>query len=112
MSLLQVFQEHYLSLIQSLPLNDDMFIARLYSKHLLPGDIKATLKSLPTPAKKATEFLDQIIEPSLKNNDVTPFKKLLTVMEDSGNDLLKKLAKTIRSALDSGQSSTGSDNGE
>ena len=93
---LQVFQDHYVSLVQSLPLNDAMFIARLYSKRLLPGNIKATLKSLPTPADKATEFLDQVIEPSLKNDDITPLKKLLTVMEDSG---LKRLAKTIRSEL-------------
>ncbi|XP_065901069.1 protein NLRC3-like isoform X2 [Dysidea avara] len=93
---LQVFQDHYASLVQSLPLNDATFIAKLHSKRLLPGDIKAKLKTLGTPAEKATEFLDQVIEPFLKNNDVTPLKKLLTVMEDSG---LKRLTKTIRSEL-------------
>ena len=93
---LQVFQDHYVSLVQSLPLSDAMFTARLYSKGLLPGDMKDTLKSQPTQAKQATEFLDQVIGPSLKNDGITPLKKLLTVMEDSG---LKRLAKTIRSEL-------------
>ena len=112
MSTLQVFEDNYEALVTSLPMDDVIFIAKMRSKRLLPGDIKAKLKSLPTPATKAAEFLDQVIEPSLKNDDITPLKKLLTVMEDSGNDSLKKLAKTIRSILDSGPSSTGSDNGE
>jgi len=112
MSALQVFQDNYEALVTSLPMDDVIFIAKIHSRRLLPGDIKAKLKKLDTPAEKATEFLDQMIEPFLKNDDVTPLKKLLTVMEDSGNDSLKKLAKTIRSVLDSGPSSNGSDNGE
>ena len=94
MSALQVLEENYVSLVTSLPMDDAIFLAKIRSKGLLPGDIKATLKSLPTPAKQATEFLDQVIEPSLKNEDIIP---------------LKKLAKTIRSALDCGPSSTGND---
>ena len=112
MSALQVLEENYASLVTSLPMDDAIFLAKIRSKGLLPGDIKATLKSLPTPAKQATEFLDQVIEPSLKNDDIIPLKKLLTVMEDSGIDVLKKLAKTIRSALDCGPSSTGNDKGK
>ena len=112
MSALQVFEDNYETLVTSLPMADAIFLAKIHSKRLLSGNIKATLKSLPTPADKATEFLDQVIEPSLKSNDVTPLKKLLTIMEDYGNDALKSLAKTIGSALDSGSSSAGNDKGE
>ena len=112
MSALQVFEDNYESLVTSLPLDDAIFSAKLRSRRLLPGNLKSTIESQKTPADKATIFLDKAIEPSLKNDDITPLKKLLTVMEDSGNDSLKKLAKTIRSTLDGGPSSTGSDNGE
>ena len=112
MSALQVFEDNYETLVRSLPMDDAIFLARLYSKRLLPGNIKALLKSLPTQADKAIEFLDQAIEPSLQSNNVTPLKKLLTIMEDYGNDALKSLAKTIRSTLDSGSASAGNDKGE
>jgi len=112
MSTLQVFEDNYEALVTSLPMDDAIFIAKIHSKRLLPGNLKSTIESQKTSADKATVFLDKAIEPSLKNDDITPLKKLLTVMEDSGNDSLKKLAKTIRSKLDSGPSSTGSDNGE
>ena len=112
MSTLQLFEDNYEALVTSLPMDDAIFVAKLRSKQLLPGNLKSTIESQKTSADKATVFLDKAIEPSLKNDDITPLKKLLTVMEDSGNDLLKKLAKTIRSTLDSGLSSNGSDNGE
>jgi len=112
MSALQVFEDNYETLVKSLPMADVIFLAKMRSKGLLPGNIKGTLKSLPTPADKAAEFLDQVIEPSLQSNNVTQLKKLLSIMEDYGNDALKSLAKTIRSALDSGSVSAGNDKGE
>jgi len=109
MSAIKVFEDYYALLVQSLPMDDTIFIAKLYSKHLLPGNLKSTLQSLPTSADKAAMMLDQAIEPFMKINDIIPLKKLLTIMEDSG---MKNLAKSIRSALNQMHESSSSDTGE
>ena len=95
---LLVFYDNYLSLVQSLPLHDAMFLARLYSEGLLTEISNATLQSLSSPVDKAVHFLEQVIEPSLKNDDITPLMRLLTAMEDHSSGL-KELAETIRSEL-------------
>ena len=96
MSALQVLEDNYSALVESLPMNDALFIAKLHSEHLLPRELKNKLKLLPTKAEKATEFLDQIIEPSLRENGVM-LEKLLVLMENNG---VKELAQTIRTALE------------
>ena len=111
MSALQVFQDYYESLID-LPMNDAKFIAKLYTKRLLPGNLKSTIQAHQTSADKAMMLLDKVIEPSVKNNDLTSFKTLLLIMEDGDNDILKKLANDIRSSLDHLPSSCSSDHGE
>ena len=73
MSSLKVFQDFYESLMD-LPMNDAKFIAKLYARRLLP---------------------DQVIELSVKNNDLTSFKTLLSIMEDGDDDVLKKLAQVF-----------------
>jgi len=108
MSAQQVFEDHYLSLVKSLPMDDSIFIAALLSEHLLPGDSRRKIKSLSTAADKASHFLDEIIEPSLIANDLTMLEKLLTVMENYG---VEKLACTIRSALQHGSPSCSQDTG-
>jgi len=110
MSALQVFQDYYPSLVQSLPMDDVNFTATLYSNQLLPGNLKAKLQ-LPvlTSAEKATMFLDQMIEPSLNCGNITPFKKLLIAMDYCD---LKKLAKTITSHLEYGPSYISVTDGE
>ena len=42
-------------------MNDDTFMADLYSANLLPGEVKDQVKSKGTPAAKATHFLDYVI---------------------------------------------------
>ena len=81
-------------------MNDAKFIAKLYSKRLLPGNLKSTIPAQQTSADKAMMFLDQVIEPSVKNNDLASFKILLSLMEDGEDDALKKLAKKIDLSLD------------
>ena len=71
-----------------------------------------TSRAEKTSADKAVMLLDQVIEPSVKNNDLTPFKTLLSIMEDGDDDVLKKLANAIRSSLDHLPSSVSSDRGE
>ena len=111
MSSLQVFQDFYESLMD-LPMNDAKFIAKLYARRLLPGNLKATILAQKTSADKAMMFLDQVIELSVKNNDLTSFKTLLSIMEDGDDDILKKLANAIKSSLDHLPSSVSSDCGE
>ena len=80
-------------------MNDEYFVAELYSRQLLPGDLKNEIKSLNTSAKKATEFLDRVIEPGVTNNVDIMFNTLLTVMRNSGNHDVIQLAKNICSML-------------
>jgi len=113
MSALQVYQCHSLSLVQCLPMDDVVFITKLSSSGLLPGNLKATVQSQPTSMDKAMMFLDQAVVPFLKSNNIIPFYQLLTVMQTSGFDHIRMLATTIKSQLDEGVSLTsGTTNGE
>ena len=81
-----------------------VFIAELFKNGLLPNDLKAKLKSLPTSAEKAADFLDDVIEPSVQGDsdggDDNQFVSLLSIMKESEYDNLKKLADTILSEID------------
>ena len=61
MSALQVYQCHSLSLVQCLPMDDVVFITKLSSSGLLPGNLKVTVQSQPTSMEKAMKFLDQAV---------------------------------------------------
>ena len=98
-SVLDVFQEHYPKLIRELPMNDDYFMAELYAMKLLPGNLKADIESLPTSVKRASKFLDDVIKPSVENNDCTKFHTLLRLMKKTDDVAIKELADTIRSLL-------------
>ena len=97
--ILEIFQYHYLELIRSLPMNDDIFLGKLYMNKLLPHNCKAIIESLHTPVERAAKFLDNIIKPSVENNVITRFNVLLTVMMESDDDAIKELAKRINSML-------------
>jgi len=101
----EVFQYFYMQLVKTLPMNDVIFTARLFSRGLLPGDVKNQVESKATRAGKATHFLDHAIKPSLPGT-LSIFKKLLKVMEDSEYDDVKELAKSITSTLMKGAVST------
>ena len=100
MSTLQKYIKHYESLVHLLPMKDAIFMAILFSKGLLPSNLKSTIQAQQTSVEKATVFLDQVITPTLQNDNLTPFKTLLSIMEDGDDDGLKKLANMIRSSLD------------
>ena len=76
-------------------MDDECFIAELYSNNLLPGDLKHEIKSLTTSAKKAAEFLDRVIQPAVTTNGNKMFNVLLTVMRNSGNNDVIHLAENI-----------------
>ena len=105
----EVFRKFYSKLVKTLPMDDAVFIAELFSNDLLPVDLKNQLKLLHrTSADKAVLFLDSVIDPSVTSDDGSSFDKLLNVMEDSEYPHVKELAKQIRtknlrnSATDSG----------
>ena len=98
--LMRVFQQFYNKLVKTLPMDDAVFIADLFSNGLLPDDLKNQLKLLHrTSANKATFFLDSVIEPSLTSDGGSSFDKLLNVMENSEYEHVKELAKQIRTSL-------------
>ena len=104
----EVFKEFYSKLVETLPMNDALFIAKLYSCDLLPDDIKEYVQSLPTRANKAMYFLDHVIKPSVTTGVGSSFDQLLNVMEDSEHQGVKELAKLIRTSV---RKRSNSDNG-
>ena len=101
MSTSEVFKEFHFKLVETLPMNDALFIAKLYSCDLLPDDVKEHVQStsLPTTASKAMYFLDHVIKPSVTTGVGSSFDQLLNVMEDSDHQGMKDLAKLIRTSL-------------
>ena len=97
-SVLEVFQEHYPQLMKVLPMDDDYFIAQLYAKNLLTGSLKADIESLST-TNRASKFLDDVIKPSVENNDCTKFHALLRLMKKTDDSTIKALANKIRKSL-------------
>ena len=105
-----VFQQFYCKLVETLPMDDVKFIAKLYSEGLLPGNLKSQLKSEKTSADKATLFLDSVIEPSVTSDGGSSFDKLLHVMEDSEYQHVKELAEQIGTNLSCKRSSSNHGN--
>ena len=95
----KIFQQFYSKLVKTLPMNDAIFMAELYSRDLLPDDLKEYIESLPTSAKKSSYFLDHVIKPSVTIGDASRFDELLNVMEDSEYQGVKELAKLIKDRI-------------
>jgi len=83
-------------------MKDAVFVANLYSNDLLPGNMKATIKSIPTASERTAELLDSVIKPTIDSNNGTRLGVLLEVMKDSGDGNLQILADTILSSLRQG----------
>ena len=98
-SLLEVFKVYYPKLVRLLPMNDECFLSELYGNSLLPGDLKADIESLPTSTIRASKFLDNVIKPSVENNDSRKLHILLKVMKEN-DDNIKGLTDKIRISLD------------
>ena len=98
----KVFQDHYPKLVKTLPMDDAIFMAELYSHSLLPHDLKDYIESLATSARKASSFLDRMIKPSVTSGVGRNFHKLLDVMEGSEYQNVNELAKLIRTGLQEG----------
>ena len=92
------------NLITSLPMKDVTFLAKLNSKGLFPGDLKAQVKSQSTSTEAADYLLDNKIAVDLKNGNDESFMQLLSAMEEF-NPFLKSTAKEIKRKLSEGTSS-------
>ena len=80
-------------------MDDAVFVAKLFSNDLLPGDLKNKLRLVHrTSADKAVLFLDSVIVPSVTSDGGSSFDKLLHVMEDSEYQHVKELAEQIRTS--------------
>ena len=79
-------------------MDDAVFVAKLFSNDLLPGDLKNQLKLLHrTSADKAVLFLDSVIEPSVTSDGGSSFDKLLHIISEYQH--LKELIIQIRTSL-------------
>ena len=81
-------------------MEDPIFVTSLWAAGLLPGDMKAEIKSLAlsTSAKKADYFIDHVILPGTSVNHAN-LTKLLQVMENSDSNPMKQLASDITHAI-------------
>jgi len=101
MSTSEVFKQFFAKLVKSLPMDDPIFVAELFSHNLLPGDHYDQVESRSTRADKAVYLLNHVIKPSLIT-DGGSFNELLNVMEGSEYCNVKELAQQIRSKLKEG----------
>ena len=106
MSTSEVFKQFFAKLAKSLPMDDPIFVAELFSHDLLPGDHYDQVESRSTRADKAVYFLNHVIKPAL-TSDVGSFNELLNVMEDSEYPNVKELVLQIRGKLHEGSVNTG-----
>ena len=95
----EVYYEFYSQLVQSLPMEDPIFVSRLIK--LLPGNLKAAVESKPTQAEATAFFLDKGITPAVEIGDDRIFNILLSVMEMYNSIYLQELAKKIKDKIKS-----------
>ena len=95
----EVFQKQYSSLVNTLPMNDQIFMEELFTNGLLPGNLRNEIQSLDTSAQKVTKFLEDVIKPAVTNNGDNMLNTLLTVMRNSDKDNVIQLAEHIHSMI-------------
>ena len=89
-----LFPQFYSELLKTLPVNDEIFVAQLFSNDL--PYLKNQVQHKTSP-EKAVRFLDSVIEPSVVCGDDSVFYQLLNVMED-GTLAMIEFANAIRAA--------------
>ena len=102
----EVFQKQYSSLVNTLPMNDQIFMEELFANGLLPGNLRNEIQSLDTLAQKATKFLEDVIKPAVTNNGDNMLNTLLTIMRNSDKDNVIQLAERIHTMINTTLSSS------
>ena len=91
--------QFYPQFCETLPLSDAVFMARLMTVNLLPGNTRDKIRSIARSPDKVEYFLDHVIMPNL-NNDTSNLKLLLTAMKEySGSHSLEALARDIENTF-------------
>ena len=98
----EAFDKYSEDMVKCLPMNDTLFIAKLSTFNLLPGNTNDQLQTLPTQADKALYILNHVIKPALAINDTSSFENLLSIMEQCGYDHVKRIACIIKSQISKG----------
>ena len=95
-----IYVDYVDELVKCLPMEDTYFISKLSSQKLLPGDTESKIKALSSRADKVLFFLSYVIEPALDIDEISSFKKLLSVMQECEYDHVQKLSNKIRDDID------------
>ena len=80
-------------------MDDVIFLATLYSRGLLPGNLKNFIHSVPSQAEKASLFLDNFIQQSLSIGHNERLFQLLQCMEGCESEILRQLAQEIHADI-------------
>ena len=104
---LRAYEEHVEKLVKCLPMDDTLFITKLSTSKLLPGDTNSQLKALSTQAAKASYFLDHVIKPALDIDNTSSFNELLCVMECCGYIHVETLSCEIKSMMNNNDTRPG-----
>jgi len=84
-------QDFYEELVQSLPMEDTLFLAKLNKYGLFPGDLKAKVQAQQTQAEAADLFITK----TAASGNANSFWKLLSAMKEFDSPPLKNLAEDI-----------------
>jgi len=96
-TLKEIYQKFYGDLISKLQVNDPLFNSKLFSGGLFPGDTKDTIAAKNTAAQASMHFLYYVINRGwTDNNTNSEFGKLLTIMENCDDSVVKSLAFAIK----------------
>ena len=95
----RVFRQFYAKLVKSLPMQNAIFVAELFSAHMLSLDLKKRIKAERTPEDKAMCFLDNKIYHDISKGDFRSFDALLNIMKKRDFRTLNNLAEKIKIAL-------------
>ena len=83
-----------------MPMKDTTFIAKMYSKYLFPGNLKAQVQTKSSSQEAAAYYLDNYIQKDLKNGRNNSFLKLLSTLEEWGDtckDISLEIMQKLRS---------------
>jgi len=96
-TLKEIYKKYYGDLISKLQVNDSSFNSKLFSDDLFPGDTKDTVAAKATPAQASMYFLDNVINRGwTDDNTNSEFGKLLTIMANCDDSVVKLLASDIK----------------
>ena len=73
-----------------------------FQKHLIKlcsDDVMQNVIGRPTKREKATYFLDQVINPTVKSGNEETFMNLLEIMKTTNDNRLKNLVKSIEAGM-------------